>query len=249
MRILLASVNCQKADIRTNLETHERVIREAADAQCDIAVFPEMSLTGYLDPETHSESLLNLNSGQLTDLIAYGEQASVDLLFGIVERGEDSKAYITQVHASAGTIMGSYRKRHLADNEGAFTAGSDSYIGRSAGETFGVAVCADYEVSDEFVAASSSGATVVFHASAPGLYGDRKIDDKGWQRGFDWWRNSTVDRHSRRAKELGVYIAMCTQAGPTVDEDFPGWAALFGPDGEIISELPDWKPGTLVVEI
>ena len=156
------------------------MIREAADAQCDIAVFPEMSLTGYLDPETHSESLLNLNSDQVTDLIEYGEQASVDLLFGIAERGEDSNAYITQVHASAGKIIGSYRKRHLADNEDSVTAGSDSYIGRSAGESFGVAVCADYEVSDEFEAASSSGAAVVFHASAPGLYGDRKTNDKGW---------------------------------------------------------------------
>jgi len=42
---------------------------------------------------------------------------------------------------------------------------------------------------------------------------------------------------------------MSTQAGPTIDEDFTGWTALFGPDGEIIAELPDWKPGTLVVEI
>jgi predicted amidohydrolase len=34
-----------------------------------------------------------------------------------------------------------------------------------------------------------------------------------------------------------------------VDEDFPGIAALVGPDGEVVDELPDWRPGTLVVEI
>jgi hypothetical protein len=33
------------------------------------------------------------------------------------------------------------------------------------------------------------------------------------------------------------------------DEDFPGWAALFGPDAEIVTELPDWRAVTLVVEV
>lgn len=40
-----------------NLDTHKRVIREAADVDCELAVFPEMSLTGYLDPGTLSCSI------------------------------------------------------------------------------------------------------------------------------------------------------------------------------------------------
>ncbi|WP_342822949.1 nitrilase-related carbon-nitrogen hydrolase [Candidatus Lucifugimonas marina] len=142
-----------------------------------------------------------------------------------------------------------YRKRHLADNEKAFTAGSDSYLGKVGGTTFGTAVCADYEVSDEFVAASESGASIVFHSSAPGLYGERRTDNASWLAGFDWWRSSTIEKHSQRAKNLGIYIAMSTGAGATADEDFPGWSALFNPDGEIVAELPDWQAGNLIVEI
>jgi predicted amidohydrolase len=112
-----------------------------------------------------------------------------------------------------------------------------------------VAVCADYDVADEFVAAASSGAKVVFHPSAPGLYGPRRETDEDWQRGFDWWRTSCIEAHGRRASELGLSIAVCTQAGMTFDEDFPGWAALFGPDWEIVAELPDWQAGTLVVDV
>lgn len=89
----------------------------------------------------------------------------------------------------------------------------------------------------------------MFHPSAPGLHGPRKANDESWQGGFDWWRTSCIERHGRRAKELGLSIAVCTQAGATFDEDFPGWAALFGPDGEIVTELPDWRAGTLIVEI
>jgi predicted amidohydrolase len=42
---------------------------------------------------------------------------------------------------------------------------------------------------------------------------------------------------------------MSTQAGATVDEDFPGLAALVDPAGEVIARLPDWKEGELVVEV
>ena len=42
---------------------------------------------------------------------------------------------------------------------------------------------------------------------------------------------------------------MAGQAGSTVDEDFPGLAALVGPDGAVASRLPDWRPGTLTVQI
>ena len=249
MKILLASINCQKAEIALNLQTHKSIIVEAKENDCDVAVFPEMSLTGYIDPIVNSAHVLNLNAEPIREIVDFGKQNSVDILLGIAERGDDRSSYITQIHASNGSIAGVYRKRHLADNESAFTAGTDSYQGRIDGNTFGVAVCADYEVSDEFAAASSSGALVVFHSSAPGLYGERKSDNDSWQSGFDWWRGSSIERHSHRAKELGLYIAVSTQAGATIDEDFPGWAALFGPDGEIISELPDWNPGTLIVEI
>jgi predicted amidohydrolase len=39
------------------------------------------------------------------------------------------------------------------------------------------------------------------------------------------------------------------QAGATADEDFPGLAALVGPDGGVAAHLPDWRPGVLTVDI
>jgi len=249
MKILLASINCLKTEIALNLETHKRVIQEAADDGCALVVFPEMSLTGYLDPTTQGDYFLTVDSWAVMELVKFGEALSVEMLFGIAERSETGSFRIAHIHAANGSISGVYRKRHLADNENAFTAGMNSYYGEVAGTGFGVAVCADYEVPDEFVAASKSGAKVVFHSSAPGLYGARRTDESAWQAGFDWWRSSTIEKHSRRANELGLHIAMCTQAGATEDEDFPGWSALFNPDGEIVDELPDWRAGNLSVEI
>jgi predicted amidohydrolase len=211
-----------------------------------------MSLTGYLDPVEHSEFFVGLGSASVLELIAFGISNSIALLFGIVEGNADGAPFITQIHTSVEKIEGIYRKRHLADDETFFSPGVVSYQDKIAGTSFGVAACSDYEVVDEFVAASEAVATVVyvvFHPSAPGLNGQRKFDDESWQAGFDWWRSSCIERHGQRAKELGISIAVCTQAGVTFDEDFPGWAALFGPDGEIVAELPDWREGTFIVEI
>ena len=53
---------------------------------------------------------------------------------------------------------------------------------------------------------------------------------------------------ARHARRLAVPVAMTTQAGSTEDEDFPGLAALVSPAGAG-ERLPDWRPGSLVVEV
>ena len=37
--------------------------------------------------------------------------------------------------------------------------------------------------------------------------------------------------------------------GRRTDEDFPGIAALIAPDGAVVARLPDWRAGTLVVDL
>jgi NUDIX domain len=88
---------------------------------------------------------------------------------------------------------------------------------------------------------------VVFFCSAPGLDG-RRTDERGWREGHAWWVASGLGDAARHARRLAVPVAMTTQAGPTEDEDFPGLAALVSPAGEV-ARLPDWRPGSLVVEV
>jgi len=46
-----------------------------------------------------------------------------------------------------------------------------------------------------------------------------------------------------------VWVAIAAQAGATINEDVPGIAALIDPHGTIVSRLPDWRPGCLIVDI
>ena len=53
MRVGLAQLECSVGDVETNCGKIEEFCRRAADGECDVIVFPEMSDTGYV-PEVHN---------------------------------------------------------------------------------------------------------------------------------------------------------------------------------------------------
>jgi hypothetical protein len=112
---------------------------------------------------------------------------------------------------------------------------------------FGVALCAEGEVDFPWTEAVAGGSAVVFFCAAPGLDG-RRTDERGWREGHAWWVASGLGDAVRHARRLAVPVAVATQAGSTEDEDFPGLAALVSRAGEV-ARLPDWRPGSLVVEV
>jgi predicted amidohydrolase len=88
----------------------------------------------------------------------------------------------------------------------------------------------------------------VLFPAAPGLHG-RRTSAASWQAGLAWWESCGLADACRHARRLGLWVALAGQAGSTADEDFPGLAALVGPDGQVTARLPDWRADTLTVEI
>ncbi len=54
---------------------------------------------------------------------------------------------------------------------------------------------------------------------------------------------------NKDCSDFNLWIPVCTQAGRTVDEDFPGGGSLFAPDGTCVYETPDWGVEVCYVEI
>jgi predicted amidohydrolase len=243
MRVLLAALNCPKGDVAGNLAAHRALLREARIRGCDLAVFPEMSLTGSVDPAAHPERLLGLDAGPVRELAA-ATRDTVPALFGIAEQGP----HITQVYAVAGAVAGAYRKRHLGEGEEAYTPGTSPALFDRGGVRFGIAICAESGVDFPFDEPAAAGAGIVFFCAAPGLHG-RRTDEAGWRAGFDWWESCGLADARRHAARAGIWIALTTQAGATEDEDFPGIAAVVDPSGAVVARLPDWRAGTLVVDL
>jgi predicted amidohydrolase len=246
--MLLAAIRCEKGAVDENLGEHRRVLMEARDSGCALAVFPEMSLTGSIDPSRHPELLIALDDPAVAAMIALTAEIGVSAVFGISERSERGDAYITQVVAEHGELTGVQRKRHLGEGEEAYAAADTDCLFDLEEARCAIAICAEAGVDRPFAYAEGAGARLVLFCAAPGLWG-RRIDEASWRRGWEWWCTEGLGDARRHARERGLWIAIATQAGSTRDEDFPGLAALVDPDGNVTAQLPDWRAGTLVVDV
>ena len=245
--MLLAAITCEKGDLQGNLVRHLDALHEAADAGCELAVFPEMSLTGSVNQVTHREHAVATDDAAIRHLAAAAGGMGVDAVVGIGERA-DGDLFISQLHLHDGEVAGVQRKRRLGDGEEGFATSEHTERFACGDVPFGVVICAESHVDFTWDASTSAGEPLVTFCSAPGL-DERCTSEQTWRSGFDWWGSAGLVDAQREAKRLGVWVAMATQAGSTVDEDFPGIAALVDPRGDIVDRLPDWRPGTLVFDV
>jgi predicted amidohydrolase len=247
MRVLLAAITCEKGDVDGNLARHLEVLHEAAAAGCDLVVFPEMSLTGSVDQIRRPDHAVGVDHPAVHHLAAAAGGLGVEAVVGLGER-DGADLYISQLHLRDGEVAGVQRKRQLGDGEEGFATSEHTERFACRDVPFGIVICAESHVDFTWDATVAAGERLVCFASAPGL-DERCTDEATWQSGFDWWGTAGLADARRQAKRLGVWVAMATQAGSTIDEDFPGIAALIDPSGEVVDRLPDWRPGTLVVDV
>lgn len=247
MRILLGAVPCEKGDLSGNLARHVQLMGEARRSGCDLTVFPEFSLTGSVDPAAKPDHALAIGHPAVQELVDATAEIGVGAVFGLAERREDA-FFITQAYAASGELFALQRKRHLGEGEEAYAASSESAVFELGSARFGAVICAESGVDFTWDATVAAGAQVVLMTSAPGLHG-RRVRDAEWRDGFEWWESCGLADARHHAARLHVWVAMATQAGSTVDEDFPGIAALIDPNGDVVERLPDWRPGHLVVNV
>ena len=184
--MLLSALRCEKGAIEHNLAEHRRVLEEARDTECALAVFPEMSLTGSVDPTQRPERLIGLDHPAVAALTAATDELGVAAVFGIAEAAADGTACITQAFAERGRLAGVQRKRHLGEDEIGYDAADEDAVFELDGVRFTVAICAEGEIERPFAHAQSAGAAFVCFSAAPGLW-ERKTTDEEWRLGWEWW--------------------------------------------------------------
>ncbi len=246
MRAALVAMNCPKGDLEGNLARHVEALQSAAVERCDVAVFPELSLTGSLDPTARPDGCVELDSWAVSALAEATATNRVAAVFGIAESSPGGP-FITQVFAHGGAVEGYYRKRLLQDEPG-YRVGGDTATFELAGHRFGLVICAEGGADFSWSDVAAGGAAIALFCSAPGLYG-RRTDAASWRAGHDWWVGCGLGDARRQARRLGLWVAMATQAGSTEDEDFPGLAALVDPGGEVVARTAGWEAETLYVDI
>ena len=142
MRILLVAHNAAPGDIDLNLARHVAMLDQARVQGCDIAVFPEFSLTGSVNPSRHAERAVAIDAEPVQAMIQATWLTGVPAVFGIAEH-LDGAFHISQVYGHSGRLGGVYRKRHLGDNEQGYRIGEGAGVFQLGSARFGVTICAE----------------------------------------------------------------------------------------------------------
>lgn len=244
----LVQMRCQKGAIEYNIISMYKYLEEGKKKGVDIICFPEMNITGYINPIQYPDAVISRYHSSIQRVADMSFIYQTIVIAGFAEKNYQGKPYITQLVAKDGKIAGCYRKKTLSPEESEwFSPGTETPTFSHSGSTFGLTICADIDNGRIFKEYAEQGASLVFESAAPGLYGNQ--DNRDWKSGFDWWRSECKSKLGRYAAENGIYIAAATQAGRTCDEDFPGGGYVFTPQGNCICETEDWTEGILVAKI
>ena len=245
LRVALAQVNPTVGDLIGNAALIKDGVAAAAAQGAQIAIFPEMVLTGYpvedlaLRPSFQQASRAAL--AQLATEIDPSIVAIVGYLDQVVTTDGAGKPQNKVAVISGGAVKASYAKCHLPnygvfDEYRNFAPGDETLVVRIHGVDVGIAICEDLWID--------GGITAQLAARKPGLV----IVPNGspYERNKDDIRLSLVTGRARQAAAPLVYVNM---TGGQDDLVFDGDSIVVNAAGDVIARAPQFEDGIMLVDI
>ena len=248
------------ADRAANIEKLQRHIRQAAAEGAELVVLQELH-NGLYFCQTEDTSLFDqaeLIPGPSTELFgALAKELGIVLVLSLFERRAPGLYHNTAVVLERdGSIAGKYRKMHIPDDPAYyekfyFTPGDlgfepiDTSVGR-----LGVLVCWDQWYPEAARLMAMRGAELLIYPTAIGWESSDTEEEKARQLGA--W--VTVQRGHAVANGLPVISVNRTghepdPSGQTNGIQFWGNSFVAGPQGELITTLPNDEETVRVVEV
>jgi len=234
LRVALCQIDTIVGALEHNTDLAIAALREAEQAGCDVAIFPELTIPGYppedlvLKPRFVADNLVALER-------LAAETTTTAVVVGYVEPGDGlttGSGYPTIYNSAAvcanGTIIGSYRKHELPnygvfDEKRYFTAGTELPLWSIAGVTVGVSICEDLWIDDGPVdQLAQAGAQFILNINASPYY-QGKADV----------REELV---RRRAIDGNVPIAYVNLVGGQDELVFDGGSIVIAADGSVVAQ-------------
>jgi predicted amidohydrolase len=164
MNTLLAQLRPALRNTPRNLETVRKIVTENADV--DLAVFPELYLSGYTTSKPE-ELALDLEGSEIDAIARLARENSTAVILGAPERAPAGIANSAICVDRYGNITGSYRKTHLFGSErDAYVAGNELLIVDLDGVRAGIMICFDVEFPEVARALVKAGANLLVTFSA-----------------------------------------------------------------------------------
>jgi N-carbamoylputrescine amidase len=236
---------CNK-DRQSNLDFSIAKIKEAATANADLVVLPELHLGPYFcqNEDFNHFDLAQSIPGPTTEILSsVAKQLKIVIVSTIFEKRAPGLYHNTAVvFDKDGSIAGKYRKMHIPDDPGFyekyyFTPGDIGFkpIQTSIGR-LGVLVCWDQWFPEAARLMALAGAELLIYPTAIGW--DPLDDSDEKQRQLEAW--ITIQRSHAIAN--GLPVIACNRIGfeqaPDSEKGIQFWGNSFitGPQGEIVTQ-------------
>lgn len=235
IKLGLAQTDAVLGDVQANLDRHLSMIEQARQADVDLLVFPELSLTGYsLQDLAYRVALRPGSSPVFKPLLE--ASADLDLVVGFVEEDARHRFYIAAAYLSGGEIVHVHRKVYLPTytlfEEGRFFAMGDTVRAFDTG--FGrvaILICEDFwHASPPYLAWMDGADVLVLTSASPG----RGVDEAPQPVSVRW-----VERVTQAY--AGLFTTFVVHANRVGVEDgaiFYGGSLAYNPDGELLVKAP-----------
>jgi len=246
-------------DRHTNLEFSIAKIHEAAAANADLVVLPELHLGPYFcqNEDYNNFDLAQAVPGPTTEILsAVAKKLKIVIVSTLFEKRAPGLYHNTAVVLDKdGSIAGKYRKMHIPDDPGFyekyyFTPGDLGFkpIETSIGK-LGVLICWDQWFPEAARLMALAGAEVLIYPTAIGW--DAQDSPEEQQRQLDAW--ITIQRSHAVAN--GIPVISCNRIGfekaPGSSQGIQFWGNSFiaGPQGEIITQANDSETKLLTCKL
>ena len=238
MRIGLAQINTTVGDLKGNVAKVLEYARQARDDNCDVAAFPELTITGY-PPEDllRRGGFVEANQDALQKVVA---DAPVDLTLVVGFVDGSQPIYNAAAVIAGGQIQGVYRKQLLPnygvfDERRYFASGDDIPIFDMSGASVGVSVCEDiWEADGPVLAQAQAGAQVMLNINGSTYHAGKQ--------------SARQEMLAERARENGVTVCYVNLVGGQDELVFDGGSMVLDARGELLARAAQFEEELLVID-
>ena len=232
-------VNTVVGDLDGNVARVLTALDEADRAGCDLAVFPELAITGYPPEDLLLKPGFVADNREAMEKLAArtGRCAAV---VGFVDAGAD--LHNAAAVCAGGEIVGTYRKRLLPnyavfDEKRYFTPGDGHpSLFLIGGVRVGVSICEDaWSAAGPIAEQAAGGAELVVNLNASPYHAGRLAE-----------RERML---ATRAADASCALVYVNQVGGQDELVFDGASLVFSADGALVARAPQFEEHTLVVDV
>ncbi|MFI6132008.1 NAD+ synthase [Micromonospora sp. NPDC051141] len=255
LRLALCQVNPTVGDLTGNADRVRAWTREAADSGAQLALFPELMLTGYPVEDlvfrrsfvAASRAALHRLAADLADdglgelpvLVGYLDADGPPQVSADAEPGRGARNAAALLHR--GQVVATYFKHHLPnygvfDEDRYFVPGDTLTVVRVGGVDVALTICEDlWQAGGPFAVARQAGVGLVL-----------SINGSPYELNKDDARLPLV---RRRAAEAGAAIAYVNMVGAQDELVYDGDSLIVAADGTLLARAPQFVEHLLVHDV